>query len=121
MYDLAATTLMVSDMNRSVAFFTEQLGFRTGRERDGGWKEIVADGFSLFLVPRRPGQAAAGHGAVGITLVVRDIERKKAILEARGVSFIGDVVDAETIRVAIFEDPDGNPIYLAEELELAIA
>lgn len=115
MYDLAAAMLTVSDLPRSIDFYTETLGFRAGRSMPGRWTELLTSGFALFLIPRRNGQAVEGHGAAGITLVVRDIEKKKAILEARGVAFIGDVIDAETLRLAIFEDPDANPIYLVEE------
>ena len=115
MYDLAAAMLTVSNLPRSIGFYTDTLGFMHGRSMPGRWTELTSSGFSLFLVPRRFGQAVEGHGAAGITLIVQDIERKKAILEARGVSFIGDVIDAETLRLAIFEDPDANPIYLVEE------
>jgi hypothetical protein len=91
-----------------------------GRSVPDRWTELISNGLSLFLIPRRAGQAAEGHGGAGITLVVHDIERKKAILESRGASFIGDVIDAEKLSLAIFEDPDANPIYLVEENDLAI-
>ena len=116
MYELAAAMLSVSNLPRSIDFYTETLGFLHGRSMPGRWTELISNGLSLFLIPRRWGQAAEGHGGAGLTLVVTDIEFKKAELEARGASFIGDVIDAETLRLAIFEDPDGNPIYLVEEL-----
>ena len=116
MYDLAAAVMTVSDLPRSIGFYTETLGFLAGRSIPGRFTELVSTGFSLFLVPRRMGQAPlGGGGASGITLVVHDIERKKAILEARGATFIGDTIVAEKLRMAIFDDPDGNPIYLVEE------
>lgn len=121
MYELAAPVLTVSDFDRSIRFYSEKLGFQPGRTIPDRWTEMTDNGFSLFLVARREGQAVEGHGATGITLVVRDIELNKAILEARGVSFIGDVVDAEALRLAIFEDPDANPIYLVENISLEVA
>jgi catechol 2,3-dioxygenase-like lactoylglutathione lyase family enzyme len=107
--------LTVSDLSRSIRFYTDTLGFLHGRSMPGRWTELVSTGFALFLIERRSGQTFENHGANGITLVVHDIERKKKVLEARGAAFIGDTVDAETLRVAILEDPDGNPIYLVEE------
>ena len=115
MYDLAAAMLSVSDLPRSIGFYSDTLGFTAGRSMPGRWTELTTTNFSLFLIPRRWGQAVEGHGAAGITLVVHDIEEKKAELEARGVLFIGEVIDAETLRLAIFEDPDLNPIYLVEQ------
>ena len=114
MYDLAGAMLTVADLDRSVLFYTETLGFRAGRSIPDRWTELTFAHFSLFLIERRAGQTTE-HGAAGITLVVHDLERRKAILEARGASFIGDVVDAETLRLAILEDPDANPIYLVEQ------
>ena len=116
MYDLAAPMLTVSDFDRSIRFYSEVLGFAAGRSIPERWTEMTDNGFSLFLIARRAGQAEEGHGAAGITLVVRDIELKKAILEARGAVFIGEVIDAEALRLAIFEDPDLNPIYLVENV-----
>lgn len=116
MYDLAAPMLTVSDFERSIRFYSEILGFVPGRSKPDRWTEMTDNGFSVFLIARRAGQAIEGHGATGITLVVHDIERKKAILEARGVSFIGEVIDAEALKLAIFEDPDANPIYLVESV-----
>jgi extradiol dioxygenase family protein len=107
--------LAVSDFPRSVDFYGEKLGSVPGRSADQ-WAELISNGLSIFLIRRRPGQTRDGHGGAGITLVVSDIDDAKATLEARGISFIGDVIDAETLRLAIFEDPDENPIYLVQEL-----
>ena len=115
MYELAAAMLSVGDLPRSIGFYSDTLGFLHGRSMPGRWTELISNGLSLFLIPRRWGQAVEGHGGAGLTLVVSDIETKKAELETRGVLFIGETIDAETLRLAIFEDPDGNPIYLVEE------
>ena len=115
MYDLAAAMLTVSDFPRAVDFYGQKLGFVPGRSADQ-WTELISNGLSVFLIRRRPGQATEGHGGAGITLVVHDIDEAKATLEARGVLFIGEVIDAEALRLAIFEDPDENPIYLVQRM-----
>lgn len=114
MYELAAAMLTVSDLPRSVRFYTETLGFFPGRSFPDRWTELVSVCFSVFLVERRPGEAVEHHGSTGLTLVVKDLEHRKRFLEKRGAAFIGDIVDAETLRLAILEDPDGHPIYLVE-------
>ena len=117
MYELAGAMLMVSDLAHSIRFYTHMLGFTEGRSLPGQWTEMITTGFSLFLVPRRAGQAQPIQRSAGITLVVHDLEQKKSVLEERGVAFIGETVDAATLRLAIFEDPDANPIFLVEELD----
>lgn len=117
MYDLAGVLLTVGDCGRSVDFYTGKLGFQKGRSLPGRWLELTGPGLSLFLIERRPGQAVEGHGAAGLTLVVDSVDATKRRLERKGVSFIGEPVDAETLRIAIFEDPDANPVYLVEPIE----
>lgn len=114
MDDLTGVVLMVSDVSRSFAFYTEKLRFRSGRCAPNLWYEVVGPGISVFLVIRRPGQVVEGHGGAGISLGVPDVDKAKEELETRGIEFIGDVFNGEYIRLALFEDPDENPIYLVQ-------
>lgn len=36
------------------------------------------------------------------------------MLEARGVEFLGETVDAGMARLTFFNDPDGTPLYLCQ-------
>ena len=42
------------------------------------------------------------------------IREAVATLKTRGVVFRGDIVDDTQLLIAHFQDPDGNPLYLAE-------
>jgi catechol 2,3-dioxygenase-like lactoylglutathione lyase family enzyme len=47
-----------------------------------------------------------------IALHVDDVAAARAELEARGVSFNGETIDSGVCHMAIFADPDGNPLLL---------
>ena len=49
---------------------------------------------------------------VPIALHVDDVAVAKAALEARGVTFKGEIIDSGVCHQAIFEDPDGNVLDL---------
>ncbi|NOG52772.1 MAG: glyoxalase [Planctomycetes bacterium] len=114
-------TVYVSDMDRAVAFYTETLGlklqFRAGNE----WASVDAgEGFAIGLHPesaRGPKPGTSGAISVGLN-VTQPIEEVVSTLEQRGVSFRGPVVgDAEGgIKLAFFGDPDGNDLYLCEQI-----
>ena len=56
-------------------------------------------------------------GVGSITIGFRSsepIRQTVQTLKARGVVFRGDIVDDTQVFIANFEDPDGNPLYLAE-------
>jgi predicted enzyme related to lactoylglutathione lyase len=47
-----------------------------------------------------------------IALHVDDVAAARAALEARGVSFRGDILDTGVCHMAFFSDPDGNALML---------
>src|SRR3712207_4453949 len=47
-----------------------------------------------------------------IALQVDDVEAARAELEARGVTFEGEIIDSGSCHQAIFRDPDGNMLDL---------
>ena len=49
---------------------------------------------------------------VPVSLQVDDVAVARAELEARGVSFKGEIIDSGVCHQAIFEDPDGNMLDL---------
>ena len=51
-------------------------------------------------------------GNTPIALHVDDVDAARAELEARGVSFRGDVLDSGVCHQTFFADPDGNPLIL---------
>jgi catechol 2,3-dioxygenase-like lactoylglutathione lyase family enzyme len=110
-------TILVSDMDRAVAFYVETLGlgliYRTGAD----WASIDAGGgFSIGLHSARHGGPQPGTGGsitVGLT-VTGPIEEIVATLAGKGVAFHGPVLDQGFVKLAFFTDPDGNALYLSE-------
>ena len=114
--DRANVTVMVSDFDRAVRFYTETLGLSLRMRFGDGWAEVETKGLTIGLHPAnahgpRPGEG----GALSIGLEVPAIEPAKAELEARGIAFEGPIKDDGAVRLAFFSDPDGNPLYLCQQ------
>ncbi|MEO7070898.1 MAG: VOC family protein [Nostocoides sp.] len=109
--------LPTSDVDRSIAFYVDQVGFHLDHDvQPGNGMRIVQ------LTP--PGSAcsvAIGVGmgdpdaprVQGIHLVVDDIAAARAEISDRGVD-ISDVSDMGGVKYAYFSDPDGNSWALQE-------
>jgi catechol 2,3-dioxygenase-like lactoylglutathione lyase family enzyme len=110
-------TILVSDMDRAVAFYVETLGLALVYRTGGDWASIDAGGgFGIGLHSARHGGPQPGTGGsitVGLT-VAGPIEEVVATLQARGVPFHGPLLDQGFVKLAFFTDPDGNALYLSE-------
>lgn len=117
-------TIMVSDMEKSVAFYTEVLGLKL-RYQTGGWGEIEA-GSGLTIGLHTAGAHGPRPGTAGSLSIGLDIdgslEDEMQRLTANGVAFRGPVVDnsAQGVRFAFFGDPDGNSLYICESSRTSV-
>lgn len=122
--------LTVSDLDRSLDFYTRTLGFSVGRwlrGPDTPTRIVFLDipgGGRLELFHHRAGATAAPPRTDNQTLgwnhlafTVRDIDAEVARLKERGVSFSAEPRPKVpgAIRVAFLHDPDGNTLELFEE------
>jgi catechol 2,3-dioxygenase-like lactoylglutathione lyase family enzyme len=110
-------TIYVTDMDRSVAFYTETLGLRAAFRAGDHWASIDAgNGLQLGLHRASDGLPRPGTtGAFTVGLAVDEpIEQVVATLQERGVVVRGPVVDDCQLKLDYFTDPDGNELYLAE-------
>jgi catechol 2,3-dioxygenase-like lactoylglutathione lyase family enzyme len=99
------------DMARSIAFYTEVVGFTLVRRGGDEWAEFQAGPvrFGLHATDADP----PGNGTV--VLRVDDLDAVRRTLEAAGVGFDAHVGDVEGLaRFATCRDPDGNPVQLIE-------
>lgn len=106
----------VTDVPRSVAFYTELLGGTLRADRPdfgmgGAWIDLGEQQVHLLEapVPRNLGQ----HFAIR----VGDLDATVAELRSKGVD-IADPVDSGTNRQTFLDDPSGNAIELHEVGEL---
>lgn len=112
-------TIFISDMDEAVRFYTETLGLKLTFRAENHWATVDAgDGLTLGLHPASEKAPAPGTlGAVQIGLnVARPIEDVVETFKSRGVQFRGGIVDDANggVKLAFFNDPDGNVLYLCE-------
>ncbi|HET6598793.1 MAG TPA: VOC family protein [Burkholderiaceae bacterium] len=109
------------DVARARAFYERRLGFRPGRETDGGVVYEFGGHTGCFLYPTPNAGTSQASQAFW---QVDDIEREVAELKARGVEFEhydmagqeGDIVTAGGARAAWFKDSEGNIMAVIQDL-----
>lgn len=105
----------VDDMEKAKAFYRDQLGLPVTYEA-ADWVELDAGNVSMAL--RRFGSGPEGRPELGlgegatVAFEVDDIEAAKSELEGKGVKFIGDVIEYGTVKLAVFEDLNGNVLQI---------
>jgi catechol 2,3-dioxygenase-like lactoylglutathione lyase family enzyme len=116
-------SLMVSDQEKALDFYTNALGFDlvVDSPTSDGSSRFVAVGvngqdFQLILWPGTPGQAQPVEGRVPATYTLEtdDIRTDFEALKSRGVNFVTDVLEYPWGAIAVFEDPDGNRLQIRE-------
>ena len=125
-------TVIVSNMDRAVRFYTEVLGLKLTNRFGDHWATVDAGkGLTIGLHPASSKYPAPGtKGAMMIGLEIDErIEVAVQRLTEKGIPMTDPIVRAEAGGWAGLEDPDGNAIYLWEvnrtivpksELELTI-
>lgn len=119
---LGHVIVFVSDMQRSIAFYRDTLGFPVRRESPG-WTELHTGATTIALHHGKPaerprvahGDTLAGEAHIG--LQVLDIEKFYEEKKAKGVEFIlPPTMRPFGGKLAVFVDPDGMPISVTEEM-----
>ena len=118
----AVVRYQVRDVDRAIAFYTEQLGFVL-TQRAGAVFATVSRG-ELHLLLSGPGSSGSRAVSDGrqqepggwnrIVLYVDDIQSRIAALESAGTRFRNAVESGPGGKQIQLEDPDGNPIELHE-------
>lgn len=99
----------VTDMEKSIAFYRDVLGFRlTSRDYVARFN---LDGVLFELVPNPTGNALPGSGNARLSLGVVDIRQAIRELQARGVATT-PIKEEPGGLLSYFKDPDGNELCL---------
>jgi predicted enzyme related to lactoylglutathione lyase len=102
------------DLERAVEFYGTTLGLRRTTYRpERNFAEFDTGTVTLSVVdPQRMGIGEFQRNANHLALQVDDVARSREMLEARGVTFMGDTFDTSVCHMAFFADPDGNALML---------
>ena len=112
----------VTDLDRSVAFYTERLGFTLDMRQGGAFAKVSAGPLPLLLsgpgssgARALPGDVTQTPGGYNrIVLRVEDLPARIEELKKAGVKFRNEMETGPGGRQIQIEDPDGNPIELFE-------
>jgi glyoxylase I family protein len=112
----------VSDIERSIAFYTERFAFQVGTKSGTAFADVSRGNLRLILSgPGSSGSRAMPDGRRQepggwnrIVLAVDDLATEIATLEKAGVRFRNRTEAGPGGKQVLVEDPDGNPIELHE-------
>src|SRR5690348_15177891 len=110
-YRLELVQVPVTDVDRAIAFYTEQAGFNLDHDHrvsdDLRFVQITPPG-SACSIALGTSMTEMEPGSVrGLQVVVDDADAARADLAGRGVE-VGEVQDFPWGRFVFFSDPDGN-------------
>ena len=111
-YDGGLTcSLGVTDLDRSLAFYQDVLGFNLLYRRDDiAWGELET-GVARVNVGLSENEQAGGPGGATLTFGVTDLEAAKAALDDAGIRQDGPIRDIPgLVRLLTFYDPDDNAL-----------
>jgi catechol 2,3-dioxygenase-like lactoylglutathione lyase family enzyme len=111
---------MVDDVDKSIAFYTEQLGFELLTSASPAFADVKRGNLRLLLAgpassagrPMADGRKPGPGGWNRIHFIVDDIEAEVARLRAEGVSFRNEIVTGPGGKQILAEDPSGNVVEL---------
>lgn len=119
---MAAVRYLVSDVDRSIAFYTGHLGFKL-EHRAGPAFASVSKG-DLILRLSGPGSSGARPMPGGrrqepggwnrIVIEVQDLPKRVAEMKQADLRFRNEIEAGPGGKQIQLEDPDGNPIELFE-------
>jgi catechol 2,3-dioxygenase-like lactoylglutathione lyase family enzyme len=115
---LEVVPLPVTDVDRSLAFYKEKVGFHLDHDvQPGNGMRIIQltpPGSACSVVfGTGMGDSSADGPVKNLHLVVADIAEAHKFLQGRGVE-LSDIQDMGGVKYAYFSDPDGNSWALQE-------
>jgi glyoxylase I family protein len=119
---LRGVRYQVADVERSVAFYSECLGFQLDHQHLPAFAQVSLDKLQLILSgpgasgsrPMSDGQQQEPGGWNRIVLQVGDLATTVDRLRSAGIKFRNEMEAGPGGKQIQIEDPDGNPIELFE-------
>jgi len=119
---LGVVRYLVDNVDRAVAFYTEQLGFSLEQRMGPAFAIVSLGDLALWVSgpqtsaarPMPDGRRPEPGGWSRLVIEVDDLEVKVAELKAAGTSFRNEIVTGPGGSQILLEDPSGNPVELFE-------
>lgn len=120
---MASIRYLVTDVDRSVAFYVDHLGFTLGQQMGVAFARVErGDDLVLWLSgpassaarPMPDGRRPETGGWNRFVLEVEGLDALVAELRGAGVGFRNEIISGPGGRQIVIDDPDGNPIELFE-------
>jgi glyoxylase I family protein len=116
----------VKDVSRSVAFYTQQLGFKLDQQALPAFAQVSVGNLKLILSgpgasgsrPMPDGRNQDPGGWNRIVLQVTDLQNRIEDLKKAGLRFRNEMEVGPGGKQIQLEDPDGNPIELFEPAQV---
>ncbi len=118
---MAVVRYLVSDVERSVAFYTRHLRFKL-EQQSPAFARVSRDDLTLWLAgpqssaarPMPDGRRPEPGGWNRLVLEVRDLPSRVAEMKQQALRFRNEIVVGPGGKQILLEDPDGNPVELFE-------
>jgi glyoxylase I family protein len=112
----------VKDVQRSIAFYTQTLGFNLDMQNLPAFGQVSIGDLKLILSgpgasgsrPMPDGRQQEPGGWNRVVLQVKDLSKRIAELKSQGLRFRNEMEVGPGGKQIQVEDPDGNPIELFE-------
>ena len=119
---MATVRYLVSDVERSIDFYTQSLGFKLEQKRTPAIAMVSKGDLTLWLAgppssaarPMPDGRRPEPGGWNRFVVEVHDLPARVAEMRKKGMRFRNEVVTGPGGKQILLEDPDGNPVELFE-------
>jgi catechol 2,3-dioxygenase-like lactoylglutathione lyase family enzyme len=119
---VAIVRYLVKDVDRAIAFYTQYLGFKLGRQMGPAFADVSRDELTVWLSgpqssaarPMPDGRHPEPGGWNRLVVEVKDLSSHVAELKQAGLRFRNEIVVGPGGKQIVLDDPDGNPVELFE-------
>ena len=109
-FENSAPILRVEDMEASLKFYVDRLGFKNADWSGDDFACVTRDSAAIYLCLRDQ-----GRGEAWIWVGVEDVRRLQGEYEAKGVAILMEPTNYPWALEMHVEDPDGNVIRFGSE------
>ena len=119
---MATVRYLVTDVGRSIAFYTTALGFKLDQSMVPAFARVSYNDLTIWLAgpqssaarPMPDGRRPEPGGWNRFVVEVEDLVSRVAEMKRAGLRFRNDVVVGPGGKQILLEDPDGNLVELFE-------